>query len=136
MQKQVLPGLRTTFWVHLVVGAIFGLGYLLIPTVVAGIVGMQVADEVPFRLVGAAILGFAASSWWAAHETEWERVKIVVEMEIVWTVLATLVYLFAIVATGYPAGAWLGVIIMALFAVAFGYFYTQQSAARVSTVPH
>jgi hypothetical protein len=136
MQNKILPGLRTTFWVHLIVGAIFGLGYLLIPDTLLGIFGMQAADEVPFRMIGAAVCGFAASSFWATRETEWGRVKIVVQMEIVWTVLATLVYLFAILAAGYSASAWVGAIIMALFAVAFGYFYMQESAVRMAAAPH
>lgn len=87
-------------------------------------------------MIGAAICGFAASSWWAAHETEWDRVKIVVEMEIVWTVLATLVYLYAILAMSYPPLAWVGAVIMALFAIAFGYFYTQESAVKMAAAPH
>jgi hypothetical protein len=136
MQKKILPGLRTTFWVHLVVGGIFGLGYLLIPELVGGLFGVQVDDVVPWRLVGAAICSFAASSWWAAHETEWERVRIVVEMEIIWTVLAGLVFAYAIIALGYPLLVWVGTVMMALFAIAFGYFYALESAAKMSAVPH
>jgi hypothetical protein len=135
MQK-IVPGLRTTFWVHFVAGAIFGLGYLLIPEAVGGLFGVQVDDAVPWRLVGAAICAFAASSWWAAHETEWERVKIVVEIEIIWTVLATLVFALAILVMGYATLVWIGALIMALFAIAFGYLYREQTALMISAVPH
>lgn len=134
MQKNILPGLRITFWVHLIVGAIFGLGYLLVPDAIAGIAGIQVQDSAMWRLIGAAICAFAASSWWAIHETEWAHVKIIVEAEIVWTVLATLVEVYGNIGMGYPIMAWLGAVIMAAFAVAFGYFYMRQQSVA-TTVP-
>ena len=134
MQNKVLPGLRMTFWVHFVVGGIFGLGYLLIPDSVAGAFGIAIKDPVQWRLIGAAICAFAASSWWALHETQWERVKIVVEMELVWTVVGTLVLVYGMLAFAYPVLAWISPIILALFAIAFGYFYTQESAVKMATV--
>jgi hypothetical protein len=77
------------------------------------------------RLVGAAILGFTSSSWWAYKESSWEKVKIIVQMEIVWTVLATLVLLWGLLFAGLPALEWLNAIIMAAFAVAFSIFYSR-----------
>lgn len=134
MQK-ILPGLRTTLWVHFVVGIVFGLGYLLIPDTIAGVFGIPMQDSAPWRLVGAAICAYAASSWWAVHETEWERIKIVVETEIVWTVVGTLALVYGLLTMGYPAAGWISPIILALFAVAFGYFYTQQSAVKMVSSP-
>lgn len=134
MQKNILPGLRIAFWVHFIVGGIVGLCYLLVPDVLAGAAGIQVQDTATWRLVGAAICAFAASSWWAVHEVEWARVKIIVEAELVWTVLATLVEISGNIGMGYPVLAWSGAIIMALFAIAFGYFYFRQQSAAVTAV--
>lgn len=136
MQNNILPGLRITFWVHFIVGGIVGLCYLLIPDVISGIAGIQVQDTATWRLVGAAICAFSATSWWALHEVDWAHIKIIVEAEIVWTVLATLVEISGNLGMGYPALAWTGAIVMALFAVAFGYFYVkQQSAATTAVAP-
>lgn len=128
MEKQILPGLRNTFLIHVIVGVIFGLTYLLAAEWFVGMVGMPATTASAYRVIGAAILGFTASSWWAYHETEWARVRIVTEMEIVWTVLGALATLWGILFSGLPALAWLNVILLALFALAFGYYYMQEGA--------
>lgn len=54
------------------------------------------------RMVGAAVLGFTTSSWFAYKETLWDRVKVVVQAEIVWTILAALTMLWALISVGLP----------------------------------
>ncbi len=123
MDKQISRGLKITFLVHLIVGAIFGLIYLLIPEVWGNLIGWPVADPMADRLIGAAVLGFATSSWLAYRETAWEKVKIVVQMEIVWTILGTLVILWGLIFAGVPAFGWVNAVILAGLAVAFAVFY-------------
>lgn len=135
MQSNILPGLRITFWVHLVAGLVFGLGYLLIPDTALGFFGFQVQDPVPWRILGAAILGFTATSWFALHEAEWERVKLVVEGELVWTALGALAMVFGIVTSAYPVAFWIPPVLLAGFAIAFGYFYIQEGAVKTAAVP-
>ena len=84
MEKQIPSGLKTTFLVHFIVALIFGLILLLIPEAWGNLIGWPIKEPAIYRLVGAAILGFGASSWWAYKETAWEKVKIVLQMEIVW----------------------------------------------------
>jgi hypothetical protein len=124
--KQISSGLKTTFLVHAIVGLIFGLVYLLIPAQFGAAVGWSMADPMAFRLVGAAVLTFALSSWLAYRAQVWDRVDIVVVMEIVWTVLGTLVTLWALLSGAIPAIGWLNAVILAAFAVAFGYFYSRR----------
>jgi len=78
-----------------------------------------------FRLVGAAMLAFAASSWLAYRQTLWDRVKIVVQIEIVWTVLGVLAMLWGLMFEGLPAADWMNVLILGAFALAFTYFYSR-----------
>ena len=118
-------GLKTTFLVHLIVGAFFGLAYLLIPEVYGNLVGWPVKDPFVYRLFGAALLGIASTSWFAYKATTWESVKIVVQMEIIWTILGTLVVLGGIFLVGLPMIAWLNAVILAGFAAVFTYFYTK-----------
>jgi hypothetical protein len=125
MEKKIASGLKTTFLVHLIVGAIFGLVYLLIPDWFGNLVGWPVKDPFVYRLLGAALLGITSTSWFAYKATAWESVKIVVQMEIIWTILGTLVTLGGIFMVGLPVMAWLNAIILAAFAVAFTYFYTK-----------
>jgi len=123
---KISSGLRTLFLVHLVLGLVFGLAYLFIPGIFMGWLGVSLKDEFPYRVVGAAILAFSASSWYCYQAAEWERVKIVVQAEIVWTVLVALVGLYSLIFAAAPAAFWINVIIMAGFAAAFTYFYTRK----------
>lgn len=126
MEKQIAPGLKTTFLVHIIVGGIFGLVFLLIPDVWGNLVGSPIKEPAMYRLLGAAILGFTTSSWFAYKETAWEKVKIVVQMEIVWTILGTLVNLWGLIFAGLPTVDWTNVVILGGFAVAFSFFYSRE----------
>ena len=126
--KQISSGLKTLFLVHLVAGIVFGLGYLFIPGLLMGIVGVKLADEFAWRLIGSAILGFTASSWFCYKQTEWDRVRIVVLAEMVWTTLVVLVGLYGLLILGMQAGYWVNVVIMACFAIGFSYFYSRHGA--------
>ena len=123
---KISSGLKTLFLVHLVLGLVFGLAYLFIPGIFMGWLGVTLQDDFAYRTVGAAVLAFSASSWFCYKSPEWERVKIVVQAEIVWTVLVALVGLYALIFAGAPAAFWINVIIMAGFAGAFIYFYSKK----------
>ena len=125
MGKQIAPALKTTFLVHLVVGAFFGFAYLLVPEVYGNLIGWPVKDAFPYRLFGGALLAITSTSWFAYKAATWESVKIVVQMEMVWTILGTLLTLGGIFVAGLPAIAWLNVVILAGFAAAFTYFYSK-----------
>jgi hypothetical protein len=120
---KISSGLRLLFLVHFVLALIFGLLYLFIPALFLGWFGVPVADALPYRTIGAAILAFSASSWYCYMNPEWERVKIVVIAEIAWTVLNVLVNLYALIFAAAPVATWVNVVLMAGFAAAFIYFY-------------
>jgi hypothetical protein len=123
---KISSGLKTLFLVHFIFGLVFGLGYVFIPAMIMGWFGIQVQDQLPWRIIGAAVLAFAVSSWYCYKAAEWDKVKIVVIAEIVWTSLVTLISLYGLLFAGQPAGFWVNVIIMAGFAIAFAYFYTKK----------
>jgi hypothetical protein len=126
MEKQIPYGLKITFLVHVIVAGIFGLVFLLIPEMFGGMMGAPIKEPSTFRLLGAALIAFAASSWFAYRETVWERVKIVVQMEIVWTILGVLATLWGLMFEGLPTTDWMNVLILGAFAVAFIFFYSRR----------
>lgn len=125
MDKPIASGLRTTFLIHLIAGALFGLAFLLIPEVYGNLIGWPVKDAFFTRMFGAALLSIVVTSWFGYKATTWASVKIVIQMEMVWTVLGTVLTLGGIFMMGLPAIAWLNALILAAFFVAFAYFYTK-----------
>lgn len=122
MEKQSSKGLKNLFLFHFIVAIVFGLTYLLIPETFASIVQWPLRETFPYRLLGAALMGFGVSSWLAFKNQLWESVKIVVVMEIVWCGLGTLVMLWGMFTQGLPAIGWLNTALMAFFTVTFGYY--------------
>jgi hypothetical protein len=118
-----LSGLKTLFLIHMIVGVIFGLIYLLFPGPFLAAVRWPVPDTWPYRVIGAAVLAFTLSSWLCYREFEWDKVKIVVQAEIVWTGLVALISLYSLIFSGLPAAGWLNVVLMGFFAAGFYYFY-------------
>jgi hypothetical protein len=131
MDKPISPGLKVTFLVHAIVAAIAGLAFLLVPHAVANLFNFNLNGGEPYlRFVGAAILGYAASSWLGYLAHEWREVKIIVQAEIPWTFLAAALSLWFIVDGILLPVAWVNFVIMILFFVAFVFFYW-----REETVP-
>lgn len=129
MEGQVSSGLRVTLMVHFVFAIIFGLAYLLTPQSFGKLIGWTIEEPENIRVLGAAILGYGAGSWFAYKETAAAKVKIVVQMELVWTIIGTLAILWGLLSGAFPALGWLNAIIMAGFAIAFGIFYPRNLAS-------
>jgi hypothetical protein len=123
MDKKIKPGLKYTFLAHFIVALVFGLAYLLIPETYGELFGWPVVDPAIYRLLGAALLGYGTSSILAYRETAWEKVIIVVRMEIVWLALGVLAMLWGMIFGGLPAIGWLNTVLLAAFLVAFSIFY-------------
>jgi hypothetical protein len=123
MEKQISSGLKITFLLHFIVGLFFGLVLLLVPEVMGTIGGQPILEPIAYRIVGAAIIGFAASSWWSYRETLWESVRIVVQVEILWPFLFVVVSVYGILTGQLPPADWVNVLIVGGFGIAFVYFY-------------
>jgi hypothetical protein len=134
MEKQILPGLKLTFLIHSIVAMIVGLIFMLAPQFWPNLFGQALIDVGTYRVLGAAIIAFGMSSWWAYRETLWERVKIVTEMEIVWTVIGTLVTVFGLLFEGMIVAGWIMAFTLAVFAVVFVYMYVRETAVTRQTM--
>jgi hypothetical protein len=123
MDKQISPGLNRTFLAHFIVGMIFGLVLLLVPDFLGTMSGQPILEPIAYRALGGAILAFSFSSWLAYKETLWDKVKIVVLMEIVFSILFVLVSVYGIFSGQLPIMDWMNVIIVGGFGIAFAVFY-------------
>jgi len=122
----ISKGLKALFIIHGVAALLTGLVYVLIPFKWAELSKYGPIDQVFLRLFGAVTLSLSFKDWVCLYAKAWSEVRIIVMMEVVWTLLATLVSLylalFAVI-TAPVSLIWLNVVIFAAFFVAWGSFY-------------
>jgi hypothetical protein len=119
--------LRYVFILHVIVAGFFGVWLMALPSSFNAIIGWTYdPTNHPY---GAALVAIAFTSLAGFRVKEWVRVKIVVEMELVHTVLGMIVGLYVAFNTTYPMFVWIYTGIMALFFVLFLVSYYQNRKA-------
>lgn len=126
MEDSTLRRLKTTFLAHFIVGGVFGIILLLVRDMWGTMSVQPLLELVIYRDMGAAILGFAFASWLAYQDTQWEKVKITMLMEIVWTALFVIVNIYGILSGQLPPLDWVNIVIVGGFGIAFAIFYFQK----------
>ena len=111
---------RYTFWVHAVV-ALVGVPLLLAPGRFLGWIGWAPIDPIISRLLGAGLLALGWSSFRGARAGEREQ-RILLEMELVFTVLGCVGLLRHLLFAWYPLMVWILFAVLAIFAVAWAVF--------------
>ena len=111
--------LKTTFLVHAVVAALAGALLLLIPGRFLQALGWAPIDPILSRLLGAAFLALAWSSFRGWRASEWAQVAILVELEAVFTVLGCVGLLRHLLFSRYPLMVWLVFALFLAFAIAW-----------------
>ena len=111
--------LKIVFLVHMVIAAVFGALLLAMPGRFLGWLGWAPVDPLLSRVLGAALLALAWSSFrgWRAHERA--QVAVLLEMEAVFTVLGCVGLLRHLLFANYPWMVWTLLAILAAFAVAW-----------------
>ena len=139
MEESLSDRLRTLFLIHALVGFVFGaplwlvpgrtltlLGWVpemvALPETEMSVPGVTFINPVFVRLLGAALLALALSSFLAWRARRWEEVNLLVQLELAFTVLGAV----AIVVGAFtldrdlPAIGWVTLAIYVIFAVAWG----------------
>jgi hypothetical protein len=120
-------GLRNTFLAHFVVSLIFGLSLYFMPKTYESITNWDPIDPAFAHTMGAALLGLAVSSYLGFRASTWDQVRIIVMQEIVFTILGALAGLYLVFTVGAPAMIWMNILIFAVFAGLWVYFYLKHS---------
>jgi len=124
MAGEIPKGLEWTFLIHFFVTAFFGVAFMFFHKVILEAVEWPYYDEVTSRLLGAAMIAIATSSLLAWREKEVEKVRIVMEMELVWLILAVVVSIYGIIMT-MNLIVWAALGLFAAFLVGFIYYYRE-----------
>jgi hypothetical protein len=111
--------LRTTFLIHAIVAVLAGALMLLIPGRFLKAVGWAPIDPIISRLLGAALLALAWSSFRGWRAAGWVQVAILVELEAAFTILACVGLLRHLLVSRYPYFVWLQLALFAVFACAW-----------------
>jgi len=111
--------LKFTFLIHAVVALILGALLLIIPGRFLGWIGWAPVEPIINRVLGAALLALAWSSFRGWLATERAQVAILIEMEVAFTVLGCIGVLRHLLFAPYPLMVWIVFAILALFAIAW-----------------
>lgn len=135
MNVPISGRLKLIFLIHAIVGLVLGLGMVFIPTTLGDWFRIPMEGTFVERFVGVAIISLGLSSFLAYMQTRFESIKLLVQLELIWTLLATILFAWgAITIDEYPAivpdqidtariWVWVFAIIMGLFFFAFGSCY-------------
>ena len=117
---------RLTFGVHWVVALILGLPLLIAPGRFLDLVNWVpegyeagAAETLISRMFGAALIALAWGSFRSWRAASWDQVGFIVELEIVFTVLAALGLLRHLLFDVYPWTVWATFALLVLFAIAW-----------------
>lgn len=111
--------LRTIFLAHAIVGLILGVPMLIAPGRLLTWLRWSPIDPVISRVLGAALLALAWSSFRGWRADNRAKVQVLVELEAVFTVLGCVGMLRHLLFGAYPIVPWLVFVVMALFALAW-----------------
>ena len=111
--------LKTTFLVHSIVALILGLLLLLLPGRFLNLLGWAPIDPLSSRLLGAALIALSWGSFRGWQAVTRDQVKILLELEAVFTVLGSIGLLRHLLFAPYPLIAWVTFLFLAVFAIAW-----------------
>lgn len=110
-------GLRITLLIHAIVCVAFGIVMYVVPGTWANLVRDALRSRIT-RPYAAALLGLGVGSWLGYRETACKRVWLLVQTEIVFSVLGTLAALYGGLVAGGPAFNWLALAVFGSVGVA------------------
>jgi hypothetical protein len=131
MPGQISKQLKILFLIHFFVSIIIGLVFLIFVESFTALIGWPNTDPVAGRLLGASLLGYSTSSLLAWRETEWLKVKLIVQMEIVFCAVGSIVLLICVFIPTFalPFFTWVFIVLLLFFLIVFVWFYFQQEKA-------
>ncbi len=114
--------LKTTFAIHAVIAFIFGAPLLIIPGRTLGLFGWQPIDPHITRLLGAAMLALAWSSFLGYRTSDKDLQSALIQMEFIYCALGAIGLLRHILIAWYPWYFWAIFILLVIFAIVWLYF--------------
>ena len=109
--------LKSTFLIHAIVAFLVGAPLLVAPGRFLGLFSWAPVDPLLDRVLGAALLGLAWSSYRGWKATDKAQVAVLLEMDAIFCVLSSLGLLRHLLIAYYPPIVWLLFAVLLVFAV-------------------
>ena len=116
--------MRIAILVYAILWGLYGLLHVLTPQL------MQAKDPAIERVLGAAVVAFAVGAGLAYIERAWDKVRIMVLLQVIWMILYTVTMAWGILAGGITPAAWPPTIIGAVFAVLLTILYVREERTQ------
>ena len=120
MKGQTSKALRIAILVYAILWGLYGLLHVVSPELV------QAKDPAIERVLGVAIVALAIGAELAYLGKAWDRVRIMVLLQVIWMILYTLTMAWGILAGGITSAAWPPTVIGAAFAVLLAILYVRE----------
>ncbi|MFO7795797.1 MAG: hypothetical protein ACQERB_12675 [Promethearchaeati archaeon] len=117
--KPISKILKYTFLISGTAALIFGFTFLFLTEIYLNLIGWIFYDPMVSRVLGAALIGLWVLQWLSFRESEWQNVKNVVIMMIVWHLVGGLACLISQFIFNLPIANWLHIIVLFLFLFAY-----------------
>ena len=124
VDRPVPSGFKAFTLLHAIIGTPFGILYM-IPEFHGPLIGMIITEPVMHRLFGIAIVALSFGPFMAARRLMWDQVDIIVKVELVFTILVSIVVAQALFTGAFPRSVWLDESIVIALIVGYGSFYVR-----------
>jgi hypothetical protein len=118
--------LKYTLLIHAVVAFLVGAPLLVAPGRFLDWVGWAPVEPIINRILGAALLALAWSSFRGWGTADIAQARILLEMEAAFTILGCVGVLRHLLRARYPPIVWVVLVILAIFAAAWVFFLTRR----------
>lgn len=126
MSPEILKTLKITVLIQFVMFLLFGILLTFFVDFFVGLFNWPGWDLTAGRYIGIIYLCFAFVSFLVYREDEWEKIELVIVLDILICVLGAIIHLLGVFLDGTGWAGWLFFAIHLAFFVAFLYFYIQQ----------
>jgi hypothetical protein len=120
MKGQTSKVLRIVLLIYAIYMALYGVLHVFFPKMAGPL------DPATTVLFGVAAVAFAFGAFLAYLEKAWDKVRIVVMVEVVWMVLYTIAFFWGLLTGGIPAEIWIIPVIGAVFAILLLVLYIRE----------
>ena len=128
---EISKNMKIVILINAIAGILYGIFYLIIPEVTLGIRDSHNYDPQFWRIFGATVIAFAVFLLVSIQRAEWDNIKILVELIILWLILIVIVNFITLATVPYSAAGlaaqWFDNIIIIILIIVDVFFYQKEN---------